>query len=188
MLNLFVRDKVGVLESSGLLTSGISALIPGQSLSNSFPHNYLSGILVRIFQIVECRFRTSTWNIDRGLPIYLECSCCFSLWNVGYLVGRDERPWCAGIYGVGSYLSGILGFYFIKHIQLPRTLQMPARNGHGQSNCRGNLFLSRLCSPLFDHHRKNGPPLVEHGYLFTRTGLTASVLPGWDNLSSRCTP
>lgn len=25
-------------------------------------------------------------------------------------------------------------------------------------------------------------------YLFTRTGLTASVLPGWDNLSSRCTP
>ncbi|MGU5726913.1 hypothetical protein ACV1C1_20355, partial [Aeromonas caviae] len=26
------------------------------------------------------------------------------------------------------------------------------------------------------------------GYLFTRTGLTASVLPGWDNLSSRCTP
>lgn len=27
-----------------------------------------------------------------------------------------------------------------------------------------------------------------HTYLFTRTGLTASVLPGWDNLSSRCTP
>lgn len=57
MLTLLVRDKVGVLESSGLLTSGISALIPCQSLSNSFPHNYLSGILVRIFQIVECRFR-----------------------------------------------------------------------------------------------------------------------------------
>ena len=34
--------------------------------------------------------------------------------------------------------------------------------------------------------------LVRYGlaerYLFTRTGLTASVLPGWDNLSSRCTP
>ncbi|GKR04269.1 hypothetical protein KAM472_40370 [Aeromonas caviae] len=29
---------------------------------------------------------------------------------------------------------------------------------------------------------------VEKMYLFTRTGLTASVLPGWDNLSSRCTP
>lgn len=29
---------------------------------------------------------------------------------------------------------------------------------------------------------------VVFGYLFTRTGLTASVLPGWDNLSSRCTP
>ncbi|GKR38212.1 hypothetical protein KAM471_39760 [Aeromonas caviae] len=28
----------------------------------------------------------------------------------------------------------------------------------------------------------------ENKYLFTRTGLTASVLPGWDNLSSRCTP
>ena len=28
----------------------------------------------------------------------------------------------------------------------------------------------------------------EGAYLFTRTGLTASVLPGWDNLSSRCTP
>ena len=34
-------------------------------------------------------------------------------------------------------------------------------------------------------------PLDDQGtteYLFTRTGLTASVLPGWDNLSSRCTP
>lgn len=30
--------------------------------------------------------------------------------------------------------------------------------------------------------------LVLPAYLFTRTGLTASVLPGWDNLSSRCTP
>ena len=30
--------------------------------------------------------------------------------------------------------------------------------------------------------------LFVRGYLFTRTGLTASVLPGWDNLSSRCTP
>ncbi|BBQ25160.1 hypothetical protein WP2W18C05_13760 [Aeromonas sp. WP2-W18-CRE-05] len=30
--------------------------------------------------------------------------------------------------------------------------------------------------------------LVLQAYLFTRTGLTASVLPGWDNLSSRCTP
>ena len=30
--------------------------------------------------------------------------------------------------------------------------------------------------------------LMEQMYLFTRTGLTASVLPGWDNLSSRCTP
>lgn len=30
--------------------------------------------------------------------------------------------------------------------------------------------------------------LVGEWYLFTRTGLTASVLPGWDNLSSRCTP
>lgn len=29
---------------------------------------------------------------------------------------------------------------------------------------------------------------LDEGYLFTRTGLTASVLPGWDNLSSRCTP
>ena len=29
---------------------------------------------------------------------------------------------------------------------------------------------------------------VDGAYLFTRTGLTASVLPGWDNLSSRCTP
>ena len=29
---------------------------------------------------------------------------------------------------------------------------------------------------------------VKQRYLFTRTGLTASVLPGWDNLSSRCTP
>ncbi|SSF85478.1 Oxygen-insensitive NAD(P)H nitroreductase [Klebsiella quasipneumoniae] len=29
---------------------------------------------------------------------------------------------------------------------------------------------------------------ASHVYLFTRTGLTASVLPGWDNLSSRCTP
>ncbi|MGU5651155.1 hypothetical protein ACV1DG_22340, partial [Aeromonas hydrophila] len=28
---------------------------------------------------------------------------------------------------------------------------------------------------------------VKKSYLFTRTGLTASVLPGWDNLSSRCT-
>ncbi len=35
----------------------------------------------------------------------------------------------------------------------------------------------------------NGEPnVVEGTYLFTRTGLTASVLPGWDNLSSRCTP
>ena len=39
-----------------------------------------------------------------------------------------------------------------------------------------------------------GKPVVALGevavpaYLFTRTGLTASVLPGWDNLSSRCTP
>ncbi len=31
-------------------------------------------------------------------------------------------------------------------------------------------------------------PALQPGYLFTRTGLTASVLPGWDNLSSRCTP
>ncbi|BDS31049.1 hypothetical protein KAM479c_27730 (plasmid) [Aeromonas caviae] len=31
-------------------------------------------------------------------------------------------------------------------------------------------------------------PLERKMYLFTRTGLTASVLPGWDNLSSRCTP
>jgi hypothetical protein len=30
--------------------------------------------------------------------------------------------------------------------------------------------------------------VAEQMYLFTRTGLTASVLPGWDNLSSRCTP
>ncbi|MGS4300896.1 fimbria/pilus outer membrane usher protein [Serratia marcescens] len=30
--------------------------------------------------------------------------------------------------------------------------------------------------------------LMGFSYLFTRTGLTASVLPGWDNLSSRCTP
>ncbi|MEA9439048.1 hypothetical protein VCX44_25560 [Aeromonas caviae] len=30
--------------------------------------------------------------------------------------------------------------------------------------------------------------LIVTAYLFTRTGLTASVLPGWDNLSSRCTP
>ncbi len=30
--------------------------------------------------------------------------------------------------------------------------------------------------------------VVDRMYLFTRTGLTASVLPGWDNLSSRCTP
>ncbi|GKR07596.1 hypothetical protein KAM463_31610 [Aeromonas caviae] len=30
--------------------------------------------------------------------------------------------------------------------------------------------------------------LLSPRYLFTRTGLTASVLPGWDNLSSRCTP
>ena len=30
--------------------------------------------------------------------------------------------------------------------------------------------------------------LERQRYLFTRTGLTASVLPGWDNLSSRCTP
>ncbi|BDN89108.1 hypothetical protein KAM471c_29230 [Aeromonas caviae] len=30
-------------------------------------------------------------------------------------------------------------------------------------------------------------PII-YAYLFTRTGLTASVLPGWDNLSSRCTP
>ena len=33
-----------------------------------------------------------------------------------------------------------------------------------------------------------GGPSIIYGYLFTRTGLTASVLPGWDNLSSRCTP
>lgn len=33
-----------------------------------------------------------------------------------------------------------------------------------------------------------GNVLVSPQYLFTRTGLTASVLPGWDNLSSRCTP
>ncbi|MFQ2570959.1 hypothetical protein ACK3Z8_06885 [Aeromonas caviae] len=32
------------------------------------------------------------------------------------------------------------------------------------------------------------PMLFIERYLFTRTGLTASVLPGWDNLSSRCTP
>lgn len=32
----------------------------------------------------------------------------------------------------------------------------------------------------------SGP--FQPSYLFTRTGLTASVLPGWDNLSSRCTP
>lgn len=32
------------------------------------------------------------------------------------------------------------------------------------------------------------PQLDVAVYLFTRTGLTASVLPGWDNLSSRCTP
>ncbi len=47
--------------------------------------------------------------------------------------------------------------------------------------------------------RKRNPTLYEQNtlkligkvtelYLFTRTGLTASVLPGWDNLSSRCTP
>ncbi len=37
----------------------------------------------------------------------------------------------------------------------------------------------------------NGLPVhdtIARMYLFTRTGLTASVLPGWDNLSSRCTP
>ncbi|SSF30403.1 putative acyltransferase domain protein [Klebsiella quasipneumoniae] len=32
------------------------------------------------------------------------------------------------------------------------------------------------------------PHYALEAYLFTRTGLTASVLPGWDNLSSRCTP
>ncbi|BBQ27443.1 hypothetical protein WP2W18C05_36590 [Aeromonas sp. WP2-W18-CRE-05] len=43
----------------------------------------------------------------------------------------------------------------------------------------------------FAEHVLNSKPFeleVSGQYLFTRTGLTASVLPGWDNLSSRCTP
>ena len=35
---------------------------------------------------------------------------------------------------------------------------------------------------------KSAQSVIDGWYLFTRTGLTASVLPGWDNLSSRCTP
>ena len=39
----------------------------------------------------------------------------------------------------------------------------------------------------FDQYT-SGISMLLFWYLFTRTGLTASVLPGWDNLSSRCTP
>ncbi|MFQ2833193.1 hypothetical protein ACK3YH_20650, partial [Aeromonas caviae] len=53
-----------------------------------------------------------------------------------------------------------------------------------------------LCETLSEAYRFFGGRSVVYGlqggtrdtYLFTRTGLTASVLPGWDNLSSRCTP
>lgn len=52
-----------------------------------------------------------------------------------------------------------------------------------------------LSQSLVSHHLRllRGARLVRgerqaKQYLFTRTGLTASVLPGWDNLSSRCTP
>ena len=43
---------------------------------------------------------------------------------------------------------------------------------HGKKTASSELYRNNLNS----------------AYLFTRTGLTASVLPGWDNLSSRCTP
>lgn len=37
----------------------MNTVIPNQYPSSFFPHNYLSGKVVRIFHIVECLFRTS---------------------------------------------------------------------------------------------------------------------------------
>ena len=37
----------------------MNTVIPSQFPSSFFPHNYLSGKVVRIFHIVECLFRTS---------------------------------------------------------------------------------------------------------------------------------
>ena len=37
----------------------MNTVIPNQFPSSFFPHNYLSGKVVRIFHIVECQFRTS---------------------------------------------------------------------------------------------------------------------------------
>ena len=37
----------------------MNTVIPNKFLSSFFPHNYLSGKVVRIFHIVECLFRTS---------------------------------------------------------------------------------------------------------------------------------
>lgn len=51
---------------------------------------------------------------------------------------------------------------------------------------RGIPAIRRAFTAISDYF--DGQLEVTQGYLFTRTGLTASVLPGWDNLSSRCTP
>ncbi|MCR3895489.1 VPA1267 family protein, partial [Aeromonas caviae] len=64
--------------------------------------------------------------------------------------------------------------------------------GCGRSALVQNPELRRQLQKLEDQLREHGvlPPLTAQAiarYLFTRTGLTASVLPGWDNLSSRCT-
>lgn len=59
-------------------------------------------------------------------------------------------------------------------------------------SCLGRLSADKLSHVnLQGEHLGGDRPSKEvafHLYLFTRTGLTASVLPGWDNLSSRCTP
>lgn len=50
------------------------------------------------------------------------------------------------------------------------------------------LPIPRLCEFTLTHLYGAEKTQENNAYLFTRTGLTASVLPGWDNLSSRCTP
>lgn len=47
---------------------------------------------------------------------------------------------------------------------------------------------AKIYYPFYDVLFLTVCAVIGGAYLFTRTGLTASVLPGWDNLSSRCTP
>lgn len=108
----------------------------------------------------------------------------------------NARVWCEGRKLAREGIA--VGMkYELKFDQANR--QVNVLFGHDLVNVSGSVSRRKLRGtdneylPVIDMSDKKFLELFEESeeirmYLFTRTGLTASVLPGWDNLSSRCTP